>query len=232
MEKIQLVDVDSKIPNLALMKISTAHKKLGNKVDLKEISKPDKVYISCVFKENRSQALGIAKMFNCPVEIGGYGVNNKSLPDHIDHVMPDYSLYNVDYSMGYTSRGCIRKCPFCIVWKKEGWIRDNAPVKEFWNPKHKKLVLLDNNLLASPKCEENLKFLAQNKIKTTFCQGLDIRLVNNDNASLLSKVNARTMSFKSKMYHFAFDDPQIEDDVRKGVSILKKHGISLNFIKL
>lgn len=229
--KALLIDVDSKIANLALMKISARHKNQGDKVIFRKSCEPDKVYISCVFQWNRSRALGIAKMFSCPVEIGGYGVNDKQLPYVTEHMMPDYSLYpGIDYSMGYTSRGCIRKCPFCIVWKKEGHIRDHASIGEFWNSKHKKVVLLDNNFLASPKWKENIEFLLTHRLQVTFCQGLDIRLVNDQNAFWLKMVNSRTMSFKSKMYYFAFDDPAIEEAVRDGVAVLNKHGIKSRYL--
>lgn len=225
--KILLIDVDSKIPNLALMKISASHKNVGDKVFLNKCCTPDEVHISCVFSKNRSQALGITKMFDCPVEIGGYGVNDKQLPYAVEHMMPDYTLYpNMDFSMGYTSRGCIRKCPFCIVWKKEGNMRDHAPIGEFWNSSiGRKVVILDNNFLASPNWKPNIEFMLNHQLQVSLCQGLDIRLVNDENAFWLKLIDSRTMSFKSRMYYFAFDDPSIEDDVRKGVAILKKHGI-------
>jgi len=69
--KVLLVDVDSKKPNLALMKISALHKSIGNQVFY-----PDEVYIACIFSWNRAKAFGIAKMFpKANVHIGGSGVN-------------------------------------------------------------------------------------------------------------------------------------------------------------
>jgi hypothetical protein len=65
--KVLLIDVDSKIPNLALMKISAYHKDRGNEVDIKRLGisyYPDKrksigifadeyerVYVSSIFNE-------------------------------------------------------------------------------------------------------------------------------------------------------------------------------------
>lgn len=227
--KILLIDVDSTIPNLALMKLSALHKSQGNQVALNRCSRgfnPDRIYISCVFTKNRSKALGIGKMFSCPVEIGGYGVNDKQLPKHIEHIMPDYDLYpGMNFSMGFTSRGCIRECPFCIVWKKEGKIRDHASIKEFWNPKHTRLMLLDNNFLASPKWKENIQFLIKHNLKVSISQGLDIRLMNDEVAFWLQQIESRTPSFKSRMYYFAFDDPSLVDQVDRGIKILNKAGI-------
>lgn len=233
--KVLLLDIDSKIPNLALMKISAYHKELGDQValatsqanfgDRQALVSPDEVYASCVFERNASRVLGIEKMFNCPVHVGGYGVNDNQLPNEIEHIMPDYDLYGIDYSMGFFSRGCIRKCPWCIVPKKEGTIRKHAPISEFWNPKHKKLVLFDNNLLACPEWEEALEFIVKNRLQVNFNQGLDIRLVDDEKAKWLSLVDFRTFTFETPMLHFAFDMPEIEDSIRRGVQILRKHGI-------
>jgi len=132
--------------------------------------------------------------------------------------------------MGYTSRGCIRRCPFCIVWKKEGNIRDHASISEFWNVGYPKLILLDNSFLASPKWKENMEFLVTHQIPVNFSQGLDIRLVNDDNIVWLRLIDSRTISFLSRMYYFAFDDPAIEDEVRKGVALLRKHGIRPRYL--
>ena len=101
-----------KFPNLALMKISAYHKKKGNEIFLNTINnKPDKIYISSPFSRNILN-LYASIYKDVPTEIGGYGKNGNMLPDEIEFIMPDYSLYNLDYSMGFTSRGCINKCPF------------------------------------------------------------------------------------------------------------------------
>lgn len=223
---ILLIDVDSKIPNLALMKISAWHKSQGDHVSFTTRGLVDKVYISCIFKWNRSHALGIAKMFKCEVDIGGHGVNDETLRDAVEHIRPDYSLYpGLDYSIGYTSRGCIRRCDFCDVWRFEGPIRDHASIGEFWDPVHKKVLLLDNNFLASPHWRDNICFLLEHELQVSFCQGLDIRLVNDENASWLNMIAARTMSFKSPMLYFAFDTPNIEKEVRSGIACLRDHSI-------
>ena len=220
--RILLIDVDSKMPNLALMKLSAWHKTRGDIVGF-DVADPDKVYISCIFEKNGPKTLGQAQLFSCRVEIGGYGVSDVKLPDEVEHLCPDYSLYGIDCSMGFTSRGCLRSCPWCIVPKFEGKIRDHAPLSEFL--RHKKLILLDNNFLASPRCSENLKELIAHEVKVNFNQGLDIRLVNQENAKLLSEVLYYDWHFKERRLHFAFDLPEIEDDVLEGIRTLEKAGI-------
>lgn len=216
--RISLVDVDSKIPNLALMKISAWHKKRGDIVGF-NLNNPDKAYISVVFKKNVEQARGIAKLFNCPVIVGGY-YNGVTLPHEIDHIMPDYSLYGIDYSMGFTTRGCIRNCSFCDVPKHEGKIRVNSDIYEFWDPEHTRIVLLDNNILALPTHFREIFFqLLNNNLMVDFNQGLDIRLIDDDNAHLLSCLRVYPE------YRFAFDDPSLKDVVLQGIDILKTHNI-------
>jgi len=217
--RISLIDVDSKIPNLALMKISAYHKKKGNNVGF-NISDPDQVYVSCIFKKNREQALGIAKMFSCPVKFGGSGINYNKLPDDIEHTMPDYDLYPSEYSMGFTSRGCFRNCKFCIVCDKEGMLKPNCDIYEFYDSRFNHIVLLDNNILGLPDHFEKIaQQIIDNDLTVDFNQGLDIRLINNTNAKILSDLRVKPE------YRFAFDNPKDEKIITKKIGLLKKYNI-------
>lgn len=231
MIKVKLIAVDStRVPNLALMKISAYHKFEGDKVGF-DIGDPDLVYISTIYSWNRPLALGIAKMFNCDVKIGGYGSNNSMLPAEIEFTMPDYSLYGIDYSIGFTSRGCVRKCPFCDVWKKEGKIKAWSTIEEFLHPDHNKILLLDNNLLASPTVNETLYTLMSlsitEKLKVCFNQGLDIRLIDDNNAKYLADIDFRSLNFRARRLYFAWDDFKLctEEEVKRGIQTLQKFGI-------
>lgn len=215
--KVGLVDVDSKIPNLALMKISAYHKAQGDTVKIYDplFDKPDLIYASKIFDftpEFNYYPEGV------PVVRGGidYGIKIV-LPDGIENYCPDYDLYNCEQAMGFTTRGCIRKCKFCKVPEKEGYIREVGDIYDFWRGQ-KEIKLLDNNLTALPEQFELIcKQLTKEKIKTDFNQGLDIRLIDNDKAKLLSKIRL------AKQIHFAFDDITFEPVVRKGIEILGKH---------
>lgn len=224
--RILLIQADGKFPNLALMKLSAWHKSKGDLVYLNKCLNPDKVYISCIFSKNRNQVQGISSLFNCPVEIGGYGIDSIQLPIEIEHIMPDYSLYNIDYSIGYTSRGCIRNCSFCIIPKMEGGMRNHASLSEFLCPSHKKLLLLDNNFFASPNWKENIIEMIKNNLKVSFMQGLDIRIVTDEMASLIFQVKYVDNEFKTKRLYSAFDWIGLEPQVRKGIEILEKAGVN------
>jgi len=236
--KVVLIDADSKMANLALMKISQWHKQKGDQVYLKkgtapllplECLRPDKIYISCVFEQNREAVLTLTHALrkrNFNVEVGGSGVDlTKELPYAIEHTMPDYALYHIEYSIGFTSRGCIRSCPWCIVPKKEGKIRDHAPISEFYNPRWKRLLPLDGNFLASPKWYQNLREIIARKVRVSFNQGLDIRLVDNETAYWLSRTHYTDDQFRRKRLYFSFDLPDIEPEVLEGIHTLKRHGI-------
>jgi hypothetical protein len=217
--KVRLVDVDSKIPNLALMKISAYHKAKGDDVDFYNplFDKPDLIYASKVFDFTPDF------MFypDCEIVKGGSGYDLKAeLLAEIESQFPDYSLYRCDYAIGFTTRGCVRKCPFCIVPQKEGNIRIVGDIYDFWRGQEY-LMLLDNNLTALPEHFELIcKQLIKEKIKVDFSQGLDIRLITPEMASLLSKVKLL------KQIHFAWDDIRIEKAVRRGIEILTKNGVS------
>ena len=191
---------------------------------------PDIVKISIIFFQNRERVEDYAKQFSCDVDIGGSGWNFHNRLLYAEHMMPDYDLYGVDFSMGFTSRGCVRNCPWCVVPEKEGMIRDHAPVSEFLHPKHKKVILLDNNFQASPKWRENLEHLIEKKVKVNFNQGLDIRLMNEKFTETLSKVHYSNWKFTIRQLHFGFDRMNMKKDVLRGVRILEDHGIPMRHV--
>lgn len=210
--RILLIDADGDFPNLALMKLSSHHKYQGDKVYFGSCKNPDIVYISCVFTWNNEKALQASAFYpNAKIIYGGTGFNLDSLlPTEIEHLRPDYSLYDLDYSVGFATRGCIRSCPWCIVPEKEGNIHHGSPLSEFVDPLLKKILLLDNNLLTHPDHLEILNEIILLDKKTSFAQGLDIRLINNLNAELLSKIKYYDIRFKNRRLHFAWDDPKLE----------------------
>lgn len=224
--RVLLVQLDGKMPNLALMITSAHHKTQGDDVGF-HVSDPDLIYVSCIFGKNLHQAQGLHKFYpDAKVLIGGPALGKPNeLPFDTD-IMPDYDLYGIDFSMGFTSRGCIRSCPWCVVPVIEGGIREGTPIEKFHHPDHRKVILLDNNLLASPTWRRTFEYLMEKRLKVNFSQGLDIRLVDEGKAQLLSRIRAYTWTFKTPMYHFAWDLPELEDDVRRGIELLKGAGIS------
>jgi len=187
-EKIGLIDVDGhNFPNLALMKLSAYHKNKGDEVEFVTIGNYDKTYMSKVFTYTQDFAPTFSNLGE--VIKGGSAYNMSILPEEIEHIMPDYSLYNANKAYGFLTRGCPNKCQWCIVPKKEGEIVENADITEFWNGQ-KEAILLDNNVLAHEHGLKQIEKIINLGIKIDFNQGLDARIIanNKDIAKLLSRV--------------------------------------------
>jgi hypothetical protein len=197
--KIGLLDVDGhNFPNLALMKISAYHKQQNDQVNfLNPMEHYDKVYASKVFDFTPDYDFNILSFW---VEHGGTGYDLQNrLPEHIESIYPDYSLYGIkNTAYGFLTRGCPRDCSFCIVSKKERrWSYKVADLDQFWQGQ-KEIVLLDPNILACREHENLLEQLIDSKAWIDITQGLDARLLTDRNTELISKL-------KVKMLHFAWD---------------------------
>src|SRR5271157_1663906 len=175
---------ENAFPNLVLMKLSASHKARGDTVEWYQpyANDYDRIYSSKVFTFDEDDPY----LSHSAIKGGtGYGLLS-SLDEAVEHVMPDYSLYGIDYSMGFLTRGCIRTCPWCIVPEKEGKIRKHADIKEF--AQHKKVVLLDNNVLAHEHGIAQLDRIAELGLSVDFNQGLDARKIDDVIARKLGKI--------------------------------------------
>lgn len=246
-----LIDVDSKIPNLALMKISQYLKSKGEKVKLCRLETKngntngswpldeyETVWISCVFTWNRWAVRLMEKVISGKkFEKGGSGLDLKvKLPDEIEALQPDYSLYGDERAIGFVLRGCIRKCDFCLVSKKEGKITDNAfrPV-ETWVPDgFDKVLLLDNEFAAYdpvvyPPIKEDIELrtirtLEANGWKYSITQGYDLRCLDERKAGQLADYKPMNLKFTEKRLYCAWDYLGIEPYVRRGIELLLDAG--------
>jgi len=219
--KILLVDVDSKIPNLALMKLSAWHKARGHTVGF-NVTDPDMVFISVIYAANKWRAYAVKQMFpKALVSIGGPAFPKVALNDAIEHTKPDYDLYPSEYSMGFTTRGCIRKCSWCIVPIKEGPLQRWDHPLDFHDDQFDTIMLLDNNWLADPEWFfETSNWIIGHNL-TVWEHGLDIRLVTPKIAQQLLSLNMKTG------YHFAFDTDDIEPIVHKKLLLLEDEGFNI-----
>lgn len=161
----------------------------------------------------------------------------------IDNVIPDYQILNeieYDYGLkdayiGYATRGCPKKCPFCAVNKIEPNYVHYLPLKkqilgieEIYGPK-RNLVLMDNNFLASTNFEKiineiiDLGFYKGAKFngklrKVDFNQGTDAYYLTSVKMALLAKTAIRPL-------RIAFDYISMKDLYISKIKLAKDYGI-------
>lgn len=223
--KIGLIDVDGhNYPNLALMKISAWHKRQGDTVKWYEPlfdgypKEPlDRVYMSKVFTFTPDFEFSI----NANEIIKGgtgyfYPDGGEELQEEIEHIYPDYSLYGIkNTAYGFLTRGCPRGCDFCIVGHKEGRKSQKvADLKEFWDGQ-RNIVLMDPNILACRQHPELLKQLIESGANVDLNQGIDARLLTEENILLLKQI-------KIKNIHFAWDNPKDEEKIVPKLKMFKE----------
>lgn len=225
--RIGLIDVDGhNFPNLALMRISAYHKAHGDEVEWwwTDFFHYDIVYMSKIFSDVYSP--DVPEPMNADKVIkGGTGYcitlgedgkehfdqsKNVQLAPEIEKMFPDYSIYpQYDFAVSMTSRGCPRGCSFCHVASKEGRCSKKvADVSDFWTPEtgKKEIKVLDPNITACKEKRDLMKQYRETGVWIDFTQGIDIRLVNDDDIEDLN-------GMKIKNLHFAWDNPK--DDLEK-----------------
>lgn len=291
-KKLGIIDADlldngTRHPNLACMKISAYYKKNGWEVKLLDsydnLNKYDLVTISrvfnftkiptCIYKDNKSHEgdphpeLYLKKN----IKIGGTGFYYEKAPDldrEIEHIMPDYHLYDeyikmkiikgvneyekylnqlilkeldlpydknkeellkikeekllkkycdyLEFSIGFTTRGCFRKCEFCVN-KKYDRVHKHSPVSEFLDVNRPKIYLWDDNFMASPHFNEILDELIATNKPFQFRQGLDMRLMTHAKAEKLASVKYYGD------YIFAFDHIEDRELISSKLKIWREH---------
>lgn len=176
----------------------------------------DRIYVSCVFSWNRDQCLEWEANEKALIGGTGYSLSVK-LPPEIEKVMPHINL-------GFTTRGCIRKCEFCVVPEKEGGIRIVGKLLDLWDGYSDLITVLDNNILALPYHFISICQQAQEQgLRVDFNQGLDHRLLTDDIAATMKKTRHKGE------WRFAFDDPDMIGGVKDALHILQRHGIKRTF---
>jgi len=221
--KVMLIDADADASvrarnadwmrvNVALKKIEKYHLDKGDEVIwnfplMKHLV--DKIYVSCIYTWNKPKC----KEWEGIAEIGGTGYDVfKKLPPEIENMKPKINV-------GFTQRGCIRHCSFCVVHDKEGMARPTGDIYDFWDRKSKKIVILDNNILSLPKHFSMIvKQINKEKLKVDINSGFDCRLLTEENVKEIKSLNLAER-------RFAFDSLDVYPAVIKAVKLLKEVGI-------
>ena len=242
---IAIIDADivgrkkHRFPNLACMKLSGYYKQLGHNVRLEttydDIEIYDKVFISKVFTDTPVPD-GILNLSWVEYgETGFYFDKAPNLPDEIEHHMPDYHLYDewieeciangakrsefkgyTDYSIGFLTRGCFRKCDFCVNKKYDRAFK-HSPLEEFYDPTRSKICLLDDNFFSCANWRELFEELVQTGKPFQFKQGLDERLLTDE------KCEALCSAKYDGSITFAFDNIADYKLIEKKLQMIRRH---------
>ena len=221
--KIGLFNIDSKrIPNYALCKVEKYYTDLGYEIiwnDKKRIDECSEIFVSCIFTKNKHECNFfenlIPKMPHVKINIGGSGYDiYKELPPEIENI-------KIHQNFGFTMRGCVRNCEFCIVPKKEGKLKIVADIYDIWDGKSNQITLMDNNIFANKEHFFNItNQLIKNNLQIDFNQGLDIRLLDDELAQQLVKLKPISS------WRFSFDSLKYKTAFLRGAEILKKYKLA------
>lgn len=224
--EIGLIHMDGSIPNLALMQIAAYHKKRGDSVGWWNgpLFSYDRVYASKIFKQTSDELPGY-------VIRGGTGFDENepmqndmqlSNPGEAWELYPKYKNH-----LGFSEIGCRLKCSFCVVPTTHGQPRQASSIKDLLvNPNGEdRLCLLDDDFLGHPNSEEVFAELIDRDLRVNFICGLNIRLITEKQAQLLSRTNFWNKSFKSRQVSFAWDIYKDKKIIERGFKRCVEAGI-------
>jgi hypothetical protein len=244
--RIRLTQLDGKLPNLALMKLSHYHRRQGDEPYLTRRAgrdlffdsvAPDRVYGSAIFSFSEARVARFRREWPEAIIGGTHNLLDNSTVEQIigeeEYEHYDYSIYpGFTGSIGFTARGCRLKCGFCVVPKKEGRPRSVNTIADIWRgdpwPKH--LHLLDNDFFGQEKSQWQARIaeIRAGGYKVCLNQGINVRMIDEESAAALASIPLYDDSFTVKRLYTAWDN--IGDEARffRGVDTLERHGIRPN----
>ena len=239
--KVRLTQIDGKLPNLALMRLSNFHKARGDEVvftkDVRRgLFEPDYdvVYGSAIFKFSAIRLASFLAEFPGAI-VGGTGTDTVQTVEDVTGSQDnnaarffDYDLYpEYRYSLGFLQRGCRLRCKFCVVPLKEGRPVLNMTVRDLWRGEGfpRNLHLLDNDFFGVDEWPRHIEDIKAGRFKVCFNQGINVRFVNDESAAALAEVDYRDDQFKTKRIYTAWDNLKDERIFFRGVDALERQGI-------
>lgn len=172
------------------------------------------LYLSITFSWQIQEARILSKKHKGKVIVGGpAAISNQEEIDFAEYQeFTNFDVLSMHNPLAtFTTKGCSRKCEFCIVPKIEGEFRELKKWKI--NP-----VLCDNNfLLSSKKHIESVINKIRHFPMVDFNQGLDARLINDWHFEQFCKL-------KNIKLRFAFDSISYEQYVIDAITKAKKLG--------
>ena len=137
---------------------------------------------------------------------------------NLNRFMQQFKEYK-EYSIGFLTRGCFRKCGFCVNKKYDHVFRASM-LEEFMDPNMPKLCFLDDNFLGCPFWKQILEEVLATGKRFKFKQGLDERLLTDEKCEMI---------FTDKYdgdYTFAFDKIEDYDLIESKLKMIRRHSNS------
>lgn len=242
---VLLLQLDGKLPNLALMRLAAHHRGRGDAVVLRRTANPrslqpqfddpvwDRVYGSLIFQSTRRLAEDAQRVYP-GVMLGGTGWDLTRLEDiGVQSQAVDYADYPwFRSSLGFTQRGCRLSCSFCVVPKKEGRVQAAGTVADIWrgDPWPRELHLLDNDFFGQPQWKQHIHDMRAGGFKVSFNQGINARFLSDEAAAAIASVDYRDDSMKVKRIYTAWDNRADQDTLFRGLQRLVSYGVAPDHI--
>lgn len=234
--QVRVTQLDGKLPNLALMRLSHWHRERGDTVHYtrtsrRELFEPryDRVYGSAIFKFSADKVARFKASFPEAI-LGGTGTQSLATVEQMigDHTGLDYSHWPAfTASMGFTQRGCRLSCKFCVVPTKEGKPRHEATIRDIWRgePFPKNIHLLDNDFFGGPHWQDRIAEIKDGGFRVSFTQGINVRAMTPEVAAAIASVQYRDNEFQQRRLYTAWDNLKDEAVFFRGVDMLEEAGV-------
>ncbi len=237
---VLLLHLDGKLPNVALMRLATHHRALGDAVTLRHAPTMDavepeigdnfgRVYASAIFERTRPIAERLLEVRPDAI-VGGTGVDVARTLESIGvtTMAQDYSVYpRCGFSIGFTQRGCRLCCPFCVVPRKEGKVRAEQSIADIWRggAHRRDILLLDNDFFGVPSWRARIEELKAGRFRVCLCQGINARMLSEEAADAVAGIDYRDTTFNARRIYTAWDDREDERTLFRGLDRLVAAGV-------
>lgn len=235
--RVLLLQLDGKLPNIALMRIAAHHREKGRHVEFRRAFSQasvqiglfddfDAVYASTIFTRTRHIADAL-KRARPDAVIGGTGWDMTRTVESlgITTLEQDYSIYpEYPHSIGFSQRGCRLKCGFCVVPKIEGKVRTEQTIRQIWRgePHPRNIHLLDNDFFGQAEWATRIAELRNGGYRVSFNQGINVRTIDHRQAYAISTVRYSDDDFKKRQIYTAWDNTKDGERLFFGLRALRR----------
>lgn len=257
--RILLLQIDGKLPNLAVMRMAAHHRTLGDDVQVRIGGNSqrtfwdhewDRIYASAIFRASLPAAEHVRRV-SPGADLGGTAVDpprphevvplSPVLSPVVTNLnqcgIPDGPLDYSDFprfrpSIGFTQRGCRLGCEFCCVPGKEGKVREVATIADIWrgDPHPRELHLLDNDFFGQPNWRARIAEIREGGFKVSFNQGINARFLTDEAAEAIASVDYRDDQMQVRRIYTAWDNRKDEGRLFAGLNRLVKYGVKPDHI--